>query len=132
MTKTAGMDAVFKKGGTPIAGVRVSGFTRDATPIDVTDKDSKGFAEMLSGKHASASLSLNIEGLEEDGVLQGIALDPEANWLLDDVTLELSNGHTLGGDFWFGNYTEGNPHDNATTFSGSLTSSGKWTFAATV
>jgi predicted secreted protein len=129
-----GRNAVMKKGATPIAGVRVSSFTRDATPIDITDRDAAGFPTVLggAGNHSSATLQFSIEGIEKDGVLEGIALDPDADWLLTDITFVLVTGQTISGNFYFGSYQSGNDHKEASTFSGTMTSSGKWSYAVTV
>lgn len=132
MTKTAGADAILKKGATPIAGIRMTDVTADATPIDVKDRDSTGFSKMLAGKLASRSLTFSAEGLEEDGVLEAIALDPTADPLITDLSIVLPTGFTITGDFWLSSYKQGHPHEDATTFSANFQSSGAWAFAATV
>ncbi|MDW4550883.1 phage tail tube protein [Defluviimonas sp. D31] len=128
MTATAGQDAIFKIGATPVAGVRVSGFTRNATPIDITDRDSAGYQELLAGKVAGASLSMNVEGLFKGQTLRALALGAPSGWTLADASLVLANGDTIAGTFFLGDYQEGDDHKDATTFSATLASSGAWTF----
>jgi predicted secreted protein len=133
MAASAGMDAVVKKSGTAIAGVRVSGVTRDATPIDITGRDASGLVTLLGGgKLSSSQLTFNVEGVEQDRVLEQIALDPSADLLLTDMTLELGSGYTIAGTFFMGNYQAGNDYKEASTFSAQFASSGAWTYTATV
>lgn len=132
MPANAGQDGVFSIGGTPVAGVRVSGFTREATPIDITDKGSAGYQELLSGKVSSAVLSMNIEGIEKDNALRDIALGASSGWHISDAELQLANGDTLSGAFFLGSYQEGEDYKEAGTFTASLTSSGEWTFTPAV
>jgi len=132
MAKTAGDLAVMKKGVAVIAGVRTSNVTRDAQPIDISDRDSNRFPEMLAGKGSSSSLAMSLDGLEEDGVLEGLAFDPDADMLLTDMSLVLPNGYIIAGNFWLSNYQQGHPYKDATTFTAQLASSGAWTFTAPV
>lgn len=126
MTASAGQDASVTKDGTPIAGVRVSGFTRNATPIDITDRDSGAYQELLAGKVSSAVLTFNLEGIEKDKILRNVALGPVSGYLMTDLALTLANGDTLAGDFFLGDYTEGEDFKEASSFSANMTSSGQW------
>lgn len=127
MPASAGQDGVIALGVTPIAGVRVSNFTRDATPIDITDRDSAPYQELLAGKVSSAVLSFTIDGVEKDKAVRNIALGPETGWLMTNVTVTLANGDTITGAFFLGSYGEGEDYKEAGTFSATLTSSGPWT-----
>ena len=132
MAKAAGRKAVVSKNAVAIGGVRVSNIKMDASPIDVTDKDSAGLQELLGGTDWSTrSLSFDVEGVYEDPVLRDIALDPAASLLLTDMTFKFADATTLkdtiGGSFFLSGYEEGNPHDDAATFKCSFTSSGTWT-----
>lgn len=128
MPATAGQDAVFKIGATAVAGVRVSGFTREATPIDITDKDSAGYQELLADKVSSVSLSMNVEGVHKGDTLRDIALGPVSGYLISAASIELANGDVLSGAFFLGSYQEGDDYKEATTFTATLTSSGQWTY----
>lgn len=132
MPANAGQDGVFSLGLTAVAGVRVSGFTREATPIDISDKGSAGYQELLSGKVSNAVLSMNVEGVEKDNALRDIALGPQAGWYMTEASLQLANGDTLTGEFFLGSYQEGEDYKEAGTFTASLTSSGEWTFTPAV
>lgn len=130
MAKAAGRLAVIKKGGTAIGGLRVTTIKVDNTPIDVTDRDSAGIIEVLAAA-ASRQIALSGSGVYEEPVLRDIAFDPTASQLLTDLTFEFADAlaakNQIAGNFWLGSYEEGNPHDDASTFSAEFTSSGTWT-----
>lgn len=132
MTAKAGQDAVFKIGATPVAGVRVTGFTRDATPIDITDKDSAAYQELLAGKVSAAKLSMKVEGVEKGGTLRGIALGDPTGWTITDASLDFGGGETLACALFLESYEEGQDYKEAGTFTASLTSSGQWTHTPAV
>lgn len=128
MAKAAGRSALVKKNGTVIGGVRVSNMTMDAAPIDITDNDSAGVQELLSGGASTRSLSFSVEGIEEDTVLRDIAMDSTAELLLTDMSFTFANtADVITGNFFMSNYTIGNPYQDASTFSAQFTSSGAWT-----
>jgi TP901-1 family phage major tail protein len=130
MAKAAGRLAALSKNAIPIGGVRVTSIKWGAEAIDVTDKDSNGIMEVLS-LAASQQITLSVEGVYKDPVLRDIAFDTAASKLLTDITFKFADGlaakDTITGNFWFGSYEEGNPHDDATDFSAEFTSSGPWT-----
>lgn len=130
MAKNAGRLAVVRKAGTPIAGVRVSTIKWGAESIDVTDRDSAGIIEVLSVV-ATQQITLSVEGVYSSPVLRDIAFDTTASKLLTDLTFifgdALAAKDTITGNFFFGSYEEGNPHDAESTFTAEFTSSGAWT-----
>jgi TP901-1 family phage major tail protein len=130
MAKAPGRLAVLNKNAVPIGGVRVTTIKFGAESIDVTDKDSNGIMEVLAVA-ATQQITLSVEGVYKEPVLRDIAFDPAASKLLTDVTFKFADGlaakDTITGNFWFGSYEEGNPHDDAVTFSAEFTSSGVWT-----
>lgn len=133
MAKAAGRLAVVSKNAVAIGGVRVSNIKMDATPIDVTDKDSAGLQTLLGGTSwGSRVLSFDVEGVYTDPVLRDIAMDTTLSMTFTDLTFKFADAlaakDTIGGTFFMTNYTEGNPYQEAATFSASFTSSGAWTF----
>lgn len=128
MAKSAGRDALVKKNGTVIGGVRVSNINLDASPIDITDNDSAGVQTLLSGGASRRSLSFSVEGQEADTVLRDIAMDATAELLLTDMSFIFSGvADVITGAFFMSNYTIGNPYEDATTYTAQFTSSGAWT-----
>lgn len=132
MAKAAGRLAVLKKAGTPIGGVQVTTIKWAGEAIDATDRDSSGIVEVLSAV-ASQQITLDVEGLAKDSTLRDIAFNPATSKLLTDLTFvfadALAAADTIAGNFFLASYEEGNPHDNASTFKASFTSSGAWTLS---
>ena len=132
MAKNAGRLAVLSKNAVPIAGVRVSTIKWGAESIDVTDKDSDGIVELL-GVSGTSQLTLEVEGVYEDPVLRDIAMSASASQLLTDVTFQfasaVSGADVLTCNWFMTSYEEGNPHDDASTFTASFVSSGSWATA---
>lgn len=134
MAKAAGRKAELRKNNVLIGGVRVLTIKVDTTPIDVTDRDSAGLVEFLTGAGdwATRQITLDVEGVYKDPVLRDIAFEPTATQVLTDLTFKfvdaLAAKDTIGGTFQMLSYEEGNPHDDAGTFKASFASSGTWTY----
>ena len=131
MAKAAGRKAQVLKNGVAIGGVRVSNIQIDNTPIDVTDSDSAGIQELLADSSLRV-LSFDVEGIQKDAVLRGIAFST-ATQLLTDMSFKfadaLAPADTITGNFFMLNYKEGDDYKEAATFSASFTSSGAWLIA---
>ena len=129
MAKAAGRLAVLKKNNTAIGGIKVTSFKIGNTPIDVTDRDSNGFIELLPAA-SSRQLTLSCSGIHDDAVLRDLALDTAANPLLTDLTFEFADAlaavNVLAGNFFLASYEESNDDAEATTFSAEFVSSGMW------
>jgi len=130
MAKAAGRLAVLSKGATPIGGVRVTTLAVANEPIDVTDKDSAGIIELLAAA-STKQITLSVEGVYTDPVLRAIAMAPAGSPLITDLTFKfadaLAAADVVAGNFFMTSYEEGNPHDDASTFSAEFVSSGTWT-----
>lgn len=129
MAKAAGRLAVLSKNNVAVGGVRVTTISWSGETIDVTDADSDGVVELL-GELASEQITLSVEGVTKDVVLRAAALDAGTSRKLTDITFKfadaLSAADTISGDFVITSYEEGNPHDDASTFSAEFQSSGAW------
>lgn len=132
MAKAAGRDAIFKKASTAIGGVRVVNLSMNGTPIDVSDRDSSGFREILTGTTdwQDRSLTFSVEGIHDDETLRDIAVNPAASLYLTDLEFEFASGDTITGNFWMDNYDEGNNYREATTFTAAFSNAGTWTRTA--
>lgn len=130
MAKAAGRDAVLSKNNVPIAGVRVTTISVANEPIDVTDRDSAGVIELLA-EAATKQVTISVEGVYEEPVLRALAMDAAGSPLITDLTFKfadaLTAADTVTGSFFMTSYEEGNPHDDAATFSAEFVSSGAWT-----
>ena len=129
MAKAAGRLAQVLKNAVVIGGVRVTNIQVDYTPIDVTDNDSVGLQELLED-YSTGVLSFDVEGVQKDAVLRGIAMNPSTAKLLTDLTFKFANAEVaadiVSGNFFLTSYQEGNDYKEASTFSASFTSSGAW------
>jgi predicted secreted protein len=131
MAKAAGRLAVLSKASTALGGVKVVNIKWAGESIDVTDFDSAGILEVLDVA-ASQQITIDVEGVYKNPTLRNIAFDTTVSKLLTDLTFKFSDAlaarDTISGNFWMGAYDEGNPMDDATSFTASFTSSGAWTF----
>ena len=129
MSKSVGRLCVVKLAGVLIAGLKTNSITVAKTPIDISDKSTGANLALLDGAIQSQTLEISGEGLEDSQVLRDLALDSsEGAGFLTDLTYEFANGDIISGNFFFGNYTEGAPHNDASTFTGTFTSHGGWTY----
>ena len=132
MAKAPGRLAVLSKNGVAIGGCRTTTIKFAAESIDVTDKDSNGIMTVLAAA-ATQQITLSIEGVYTDPVLRDIALDAAISKLLTDITMKHSDAlaakDTISGNFFMTDYEESNPHDGATDFSATFSSSGPWTIS---
>lgn len=131
MAKAVGRLAVLSKASVALGGVKVVTIKWAGEAIDVTDRDSSGIIEVLT-EAASQQITIDVEGVYKNPTLRDIAFDPATSKYLTDLTFKFSDAlvakDTISGNFWMGSYEEGNPMDDATSFTASFTSSGTWTF----
>lgn len=131
MAKAPGRLAVLSKASVALGGVKVVTIKYASEAIDVTDFDSAGIIEVLSAA-ASRQITIDVEGVYKNPTLRDIAFDTAQSDLLTDLTFKFSDAlaakDTISGNFYMTSYEEGNPMDDATSFSASFTSSGVWTF----
>lgn len=119
MAEMLGRKVTVSVGGTPIATARTKNLTINNAPINVTSDGDDGIQRMLADP-GEKSIELSIEGLYEGSSLMDIALN---GTLLQEVILDYGT-YTLEGDFFMSAYTEGQPYNEAVTFSATLASSG--------
>jgi predicted secreted protein len=128
MAAAKGRELLVKRGTSVIAGIRTKGITFDGEPIDVTTDDDSGFRTLLSTA-GQMQIDLSIEGITKDNELRGIVL-AAGSLMLTDIVIEYPNGDTLAGNFFLNSLSEDGTYNDAITFSGSLQSSGEWTYTA--
>ena len=134
MTSAVGRELLLKKGGTVIAGLRNVTLSWGGESINVTTGDDSG-KRLLLAASGEEQIDISFDGLTTDSVLRDIALGSGSK-LLTDITIEWplfdsatnSDPADISGDFRFPSYEEGAPYQDAITFSGSLESSGAWTY----
>lgn len=131
----ASRDLLIKKGATRIAGITSKDVAIGKEAIDVTTDEDNGYRTLLDVA-GTKTLDMNISGIFNDDGLLNIAAD-EVSQLLTDITIEFppigsqTTGASFSGDFWLnGTAINGGGPDGAIEFSGTLQSSGEWTFTA--
>ena len=131
----ASRDLLIKKGATRIAGITSKDLAIGKEAIDVTTDEDNGYRTLLDVA-GTKTLDMNISGVFNNDVLLNIAAD-EVSQLLTDITIEFPpigaqvTGASFSGDFWLNGTTiNGGGSDGAIEFSGTLQSSGEWTFTA--
>lgn len=126
----AGRDILFYVGdGTSGAKMcaRSKTLTIGSESIDIT-QDCDGAFRKLMDEPSSRFLDIAVEGLltQDDWLLQ--ALDTTSNVFLNEYTLVIPGIGSLTGDFFISGFELGAPHDDATSFSATVQSSGEWIF----
>lgn len=126
MGQSIGRNLVVKKGATAIASIRTKTVTINNEPVDITTDDSDGFRTLLDIV-GQQSIDLSIEGLTDNPSLRIAILTP-GTILLDDITIVYPNGGIISGDFALTTFEEAGTYNDAVTFSGTLQSSGEYTY----
>ena len=104
------------------AGVRTKTVTINGEPIDITNDDDDAFRTLLADP-AMRSIDLSVEGIlyNTNELVKITASSPTLLQAYDTVGI-------IGGDFYLASLELGGEYNNAVTFSGSLQSSGSFTF----
>lgn len=126
MAANVGRNLLLKTGSTVIAGVRTKGISVAGEPIDVTTDDSSGYRTLLA-EAGQKSLDISVDGITTDNELRQAMLTG-MTLTLAGVSIEYPNGDTITGTFLLVNLEESGTYNDAVTFTGSLQSSGAWTY----
>lgn len=128
MAEDVGRNLQLKKGSAVIAGLRSKTFAWNGEPVDITNDDDSGFRTLLANSRGNEFIDVSFEGVSTDATLKDIALNPNTSKQLNDITLEFQDGGWISGNFNLVNLEITGPYQDAITFSGSLQSSGAWTY----
>lgn len=107
---------------TAIAGAREDSLSGENGEIDITNKDSSGFRELLAG--GTKSISLTVSGVMDDNVL----LQEFFDGTITNYEIDYEGGSKIAAAFQVRSFENTGAHDDAVTFSGTLESSGTITF----
>lgn len=129
MPAAKGRSLLIKKGSTVLAGMRTKGVAINGEPIDITSDDDSGYRTLLSDV-GTLSVDLSIEGITKDDTLKALILAGGTSLMLTDITVEYPDGQSLAGNFFLTSLEETGAYNEAVTFSGSLQSSGAWTYGS--
>jgi TP901-1 family phage major tail protein len=132
MAKLAGRNVAIYSGdvatGTRIAGMRSETISINNEPIDISDKGSAGWRELMADA-AMRSVDMSGEGLfDGQSQLQAAVGDPAG--LRGTYTLLVAGVGSFAGLFHLSSVELGAPHEEAATFTLSLASAGVIAFTA--
>jgi len=124
---TLGRKIIFTWNGATVDGVREKGIACNGEPINVSDDDADGVRQLLSEAGEDA-VDISLSGVLKSEVLA-------AAWFsrtdrIKAVTITYPNGRVISGDFMLVTYNETGTYNDATTFEGSLQSTGEVGFVA--
>jgi predicted secreted protein len=101
-------------------------FTVGGEPVDITSDDDGGYRTLLA-EAGVKTLDISFEGVTKNNDLRSAILTG-LDLMLTDISLEFPNGDTIAVDFFFTSLEETGAHNDAVKFSGSMQSSGEWTY----
>lgn len=119
MAEILGRKVTVSVGGSVIATARTKNLTINNEAIDITSDGDDGIQRILA-EPGQKSVELSLEGLYEGSSIMDIALN---GTLIQECILDYDS-YTLTGDFFLSSYSEGQPYNEAVTFSATLMSSG--------
>lgn len=131
-----GRKAKLKKDGSVIAGIRTVTLSWSGESVDLTTGEDDGF-RLLDALSGQEQIDISFEGISKDGDVFRDLVFSNGSRMLTDITIEFeildptnTTPASLTCDFRLSSYEEGKPYNDATTFSGTLESSGEWTYTA--
>lgn len=130
MAKTVGRDITISVGGSTIAVGRTKSLTINNEPINVTADGDSGVQQILD-EPGEKAIEVSIEGIYDPTEVETALVDLAMS--TTDCVAELIltyDGYTMTGDFFISSYSEGQPYNDATTFSATFVSAAAITKAA--
>lgn len=128
MGKFVGRDVTLEKDGTKVAALQSKSITINNEAIDVTSDDDDGFMTLL-GDSGTRSIEISAEGFVADDTL--IAASVGGTALIKEYTINLGTLGTIVGDFRLNEVEVGAEHDEATSISLTIQSTGEFNYTAT-
>lgn len=119
MAEILGRKVVVTVGTTPVATARTTSMAINNEAVNITSAGDDGVRRIMS-EAGEKSVEVTLDGLYTDSSLMDLAL---GGTLIQDVELDYQT-YTLTGDFFLSAYNEGQPYNEAITFSATLMSTG--------
>jgi predicted secreted protein len=119
MAEVLGRKVTISVGGSVVGTARTTSMTINNEAVNITSAGDDGVRRMMD-EAGEKSVEITLDGLYTDASLMDLALGTS---LLEAVVLDYGT-YTLGGDFFLSSYNEGQPYNEAITFSATLMSSG--------
>jgi predicted secreted protein len=109
-----------------ILGVREKSLTINGEAVNVTSDEDDG-VQILLAEDAETSVTIELSGVTKDSILRAAKFAGGAA-LREAVTLTYTDGAEIAGNFQLGAYSEGQPYNEAVTFTATLMSTGAVTY----
>lgn len=119
-----GRKVTFEWDGDEIDGVREKSLTINGEQANVTSDEDDGVRHLLD-EDDEFSVDIELSGVTKSNVLRKAKADGD---IQETATLTYPNGDVISATFNMGAYTEGQPYNDATTFSVTLHSTGPVTY----
>lgn len=126
MAAEYGRKVAFTWGGSAVNGVREKALTLNGEPVNVTSDEDDGI-QILLDEDAEFSVQIELSGVTKDEILRAAKFAGGAS-LQETATLTYTNGAVISGTFHLAAYSEGQPYNEAVTFSATLMSTGAVTY----
>jgi predicted secreted protein len=126
MASEYGRAVAFTWDTSPVLGVREKSLTVNGEPVNVTSDEDDG-VQVLLAEDAETSVQIELSGVTKDTVFRAAKLTGGES-LQADVSLTYSDGGEIAGTFQLGPYSEGQPYNEAVTFTATLMSTGPVTY----
>lgn len=124
MAEQLGRKVTISVGGDVVATARTTSMTVNNESVNITSAGDDGIRRLMD-EAGEKSIEITLDGLYTDDSLYDLA---QGSTLLPEVILTYET-YTLTGDFFLSSYNEGQPYNEAITFSATLQSSGAVTKA---
>ena len=129
MGARSGRKFKLMRGTSVIAGIQSTGYAFNGEPVDITSNDDEGFRTFLADDVGVQSIDMNFSGITKDSSIRALAMAGGSSLMLTDVTLvDAANNDVVACDFFLNSFEETGETDGAVTFTGTLQSSGAWTY----
>lgn len=121
-------DGATSEAFTTIGGMRVTAARIGNTAIDITDKDSDSWTELLANA-GGRQVTITGDGIFKDSVAEQTFIDAALGGLIDNYELTEEGGYVWSGAFQIESYEKRGEHQGAVLYSFTLQSSGTVTRA---
>jgi predicted secreted protein len=119
MAEILGRKVTVTVGTDVIATARTTSLAINNEAVNITSAGDDGIRRIMA-EAGEKSIEITLDGLYTDSSLMDVALN---GTLIQDVILDYDT-YTLTGDFFLSSYNEGQPYNEAVTFSATLMSTG--------
>lgn len=119
MAEILGRKVIVSVGGSPVATARTTSLTINNEAVNITSVGDDGIRRLMA-EAGEKSVEITLDGLYTDSSLLDLAI---GGTLVEEVELDYTT-YTITGDFFLSSYSEGQPYNEAVTFSATLMSTG--------